>query len=229
MPEFFITHMNEFCLPVLNYSYDQLEPHINSKTMEIHHTKHHQTYINNLNNELSKTGCYEKVKLVDILLNNNTSQTIKNNAGGHYNHSLFWTIMGPVSNKSDIGHKLGSSITMNFGSLDYLMEIFNDRALKVFGSGWVWLVGNKDGKLEIFSTQNQDNPLMYNRGIPFLCLDVWEHAYYLQYKNMRKDYIHAWWNVVDWKNVNSLYEKFVLNNINMNVKHNGTVNLIIKQ
>lgn len=189
-----------FELPKLNYAYDALEPHIDAKTMEIHHTKHHAAYINNANAALE--GSADANKSVEELLANISKQSvaIRNNAGGHYNHTLFWEVIGPNAGGKPTG-KLLEAIESSFGSFDAFKEEFAKAAATRFGSGWAWLVKTADGKLAVTSTPNQDNPLMDVadvKGTPILGLDVWEHAYYLNYQNRRPDYISAFWNVVNW-------------------------------
>jgi Fe-Mn family superoxide dismutase len=200
-----------FTLPALPYAYDALEPFIDKQTMEIHHSKHHQAYVNNLNKAWAETGNRE-LSLEEICKNVSAySLTIRNNAGGHYNHSIFWkwlkpnkgSIMSPSSPNEPMG-KLGDAIKSAFDSFENLKTKFSETAMKVFGSGWAWLVVTKGGKMEIGSTPNQDNPLMDIspfQGTPILGLDVWEHAYYLKYQNKRADYIANWWNVVNWDEV----------------------------
>ncbi len=195
---------DEFTLPKLPYAYDALEPYIDKMTMEIHHTKHHQAYITNLNKALTgkeKTG----TNIAAICKNISTfnSDPIRNNAGGHFNHSFFWEIMKPAPTTKPSGD-LENAINAAFGSFDKMKETFNDAAIKRFGSGWAWLVLDDKGKLQIGSTPNQDNPIMdvsTFKGEPLLGLDVWEHAYYLKYQNKRKDYAEAWWNLVNWEKV----------------------------
>lgn len=195
----------EFTLPKLPYAYDALEPHIDKMTMEIHHGKHHQAYVNNLNKAL--VGKEKNIaSLDDICRNIGTfnSDAIRNNAGGHWNHTFFWNIMKPANVVTAPNAALLQAINSSFGSLDKMKEAFNDAALKRFGSGWVWLVADDKGKLTIGSTPNQDNPLMDVspfKGRPLLALDVWEHAYYLKYQNKRKDYVESWWNLVNWDNI----------------------------
>ena len=191
-------------LPELNYSYDALEPHIDAKTMEIHHTKHHQAYVNGLNAALEKEPNLANAGLGNLcqMVNNlpdSVKTAVRNHGGGHYNHSLFWSIMSPNGGGSPSG-SFGDLIESSFGSFDKFKEDFANAAMTRFGSGWAWLVC-KDGKLSITSTANQENPLMTGEGIPILGLDVWEHAYYLNYQNLRGGYIGAWWNVVDWNAV----------------------------
>lgn len=198
---------DEFTLPKLSYSYDALEPFIDRMTMEIHHTKHHQAYITNLNKALiGKEKNYTDIADICRHISTYNSDTIRNNAGGHYNHSFFWEIMkpAPIATPSEA---VLSLINSSFGGMDKMKEQFNDAAMKRFGSGWAWVVLNDKGKLEIGSTPNQDNPLMDSsafKGKPILALDVWEHAYYLKYQNKRKDYVEAWWNLINWQKVDSL-------------------------
>ena len=195
-----------FELPKLNYAFDALEPNIDAKTMEIHYGKHHNGYTNNLNNIISGTE-HEGKSIEEILksldLNNSG---LRNNGGGYYNHNLFWEIMGPNSGGNPAG-EIGESINSNFGSFENFKDEFSKAAATRFGSGWAWLCAHTDGKLEICSTANQDNPLMPNGcgGVPILCLDVWEHAYYLNYQNRRPDYINAFFNVINWEEVNKKY------------------------
>jgi Fe-Mn family superoxide dismutase len=197
-----------FELPKLPYALNALEPHIDAKTMEIHHGKHHQAYVTNLNNAIAGTDA-EKMSIEDICKNiSKFGAPVRNNGGGHYNHSLFWTIMAPNAGGSPTGD-LADAINSTFGSLDKLKEEFNKAAVSRFGSGWAWLIVH-DGKLIITSTPNQDNPLMdiaEVKGTPILGLDVWEHAYYLNYQNRRPDYASAFWNVINWNEVASLYSK----------------------
>ncbi len=196
-----------FELPALTYEFGALEPHIDAKTMEIHHGKHHQAYVNNLNNAV-KGNAAEGKSLEELMASiSKHSMAIRNNGGGHWNHSLFWTLMSPTGGGAPEG-KLAADITATFGSFETLKEQFNTAAATRFGSGWAWLLVH-DGKLVVTSTPNQDNPLMdiaEVKGTPILALDVWEHAYYLHYQNRRPDYINAWWNVVDWKKVDALYQ-----------------------
>lgn len=189
-----------FELPKLDYAYNALEPHIDAKTMEIHHSKHHQAYVNNLNNAL--VGSDDTNKSLEELIKNISkySGAVRNNGGGHWNHSFFWTIMGPNKGGAPSG-ALADAINSAFGSFDAFKEKFAAAAATRFGSGWAWLIKTADGKLEVTSTANQDNPLMdiaEVKGTPIIGLDVWEHAYYLNYQNRRPDYVSAWWNVVDW-------------------------------
>jgi superoxide dismutase, Fe-Mn family len=200
-----------YTLPVLPYSYQSLEPHIDGKTMEIHHTKHHQAYVNNLNKAISGTPA-EQSSLVDLMLNVSTrGDAIRNNGGGHYNHNLFWEILSPTPQKAPSG-ALSAAITASFGSLDSLQREINRAAMRQFGSGWAWLVVTPDRKLVVSSTPNQDNPLMdvaAVKGIPVLGIDVWEHAYYLHYQNRRGDYLGSIWNVIDWGVVSAKYDEAI--------------------
>ncbi len=195
-----------FTLPALPYAKEALEPHIDAQTMEIHHGKHHQAYINNLNNAIDGTE-YANKSLEELVKNaGSISAAVRNNGGGHWNHSFFWEVIGPNSTEGPSG-KLAEAINATFGSLEGLKEKFNDAGAKRFGSGWAWLIV-KDGKLEVTSTPNQDNPLMgvaEVKGTPILGVDVWEHAYYLKYQNRRPDYLKAFWNVVNWSKVEELY------------------------
>jgi Fe-Mn family superoxide dismutase len=194
-----------FTLPELGYSFNALEPHIDAKTMEIHHDKHHATYVTKLNEALEKHAEFKDKKIEELLAEaNNLPDDIKtaviNNGGGHHNHSLFWETMKPGGAKEPVG-KIAELINSNFGSLDEFKSRFSDAAVGRFGSGWAWLVRSGD-QYGIYSTANQDSPLMEGKQ-PILGLDVWEHAYYLNYQNKRPDYIEAWWNVVNWDVVNS--------------------------
>ncbi len=197
-----------FTLPPLNYAYDALEPHIDSKTMEIHHTKHHQTYITNLNNAIQGTA-YEQASLEELLtgidaLPENLRGPVRNHGGGHANHSLFWLVMSPQGGGAPHG-KLAEAIDKELGGFDAFKQAFTAAALTRFGSGWAWLSVTPQGKLVVESSANQDSPLMHGN-TPILGLDVWEHAYYLLYQNRRPDYIAAFYNVVDWSEVARRYE-----------------------
>jgi len=190
-------------LPPLPYEYAALEPHIDAQTMQIHHGKHHQAYVNNLNAALDKHPELFQWTLEDLLRKINQipediRTAVRNNAGGHHNHSLFWTIMGPKGSGEPTG-ALADALKKTFGGIDKLKEQLAAAATSRFGSGWAWLVVS-GGKLEVVSTANQDSPLMDGK-VPILGLDVWEHAYYLKYQNRRPDYIAAWWNVVNWTEV----------------------------
>ncbi|MGH7851118.1 MAG: superoxide dismutase [Thermodesulfobacteriota bacterium] len=194
-------------LPKLPYSYDALEPHIDARTMEIHHTKHHQTYINNVNAALEKYPALAEKSVEDLIRDlkavpEDIRTVVRNNGGGHANHSLFWTIMAPKAGGEPSG-ELAEAIKSAFGGFDSFKDQFSKAAAGRFGSGWAWLSVD-GGKLAVTSTPNQDSPL--SEGLtPILGLDVWEHAYYLNYQNRRPDYIAAWWNVVNWKQVASNY------------------------
>jgi superoxide dismutase, Fe-Mn family len=195
-----------FTLPQLPYAYDALEPHIDARTMEIHHTKHHQAYVNNLNTALEKAPEWQNKSLDDLMRGINqvpesVRTAVRNNGGGHWNHSMFWQLMGPNKGGEPSG-KLSTAIKSSFGDFGKFKEQFAAAATSRFGSGWAWLVDDGSGKLSITSTPNQDNPLMEGKKA-ILGLDVWEHAYYLKYQNRRPDYIGAWWNVVNWDAVNS--------------------------
>jgi Fe-Mn family superoxide dismutase len=191
-----------FELPALQYAFNALEPHIDARTMEIHHGKHHQAYVTNLNNAIAGTDA-EKMSIEDICRKiSSFPVAVRNNGGGHYNHSLFWELMKPGS--GPLSGALSDAIVSAFGSFDEFKSKFATAGATRFGSGWAWLVVTSDKKLAISSTPNQDNPLMDIadlKGTPVLGLDVWEHAYYLHYQNRRPDYISAWWNVVNWDEV----------------------------
>jgi Fe-Mn family superoxide dismutase len=196
-----------FELPKLPYAYDALEPHIDARTMEIHHGKHHNGYTTNLNNAIAGTELEGK-SIEDILTTLDLDNgAVRNNGGGFYNHSLFWSTMGATAGGAPTG-ALATAIDTAFGSFDAFKEAFSKAAATRFGSGWAWLCVHKGGKVEVCSTPNQDNPLMPGIGCgghPILGLDVWEHAYYLNYQNRRPDYINAFFNVVDWNAVSALY------------------------
>ena len=204
-----------YTLPKLNYSYDALEPHFDKLTMEIHYTKHHNAYVTNLNKALETVDVklQETAKTLEGIFENinKFSDTVKNNAGGHYNHTLFWTMITPNGGGEPIG-KLRAALIATFGDYDSFKKAFLDAASKRFGSGWAWLLVD-DGKLIITSTPNQDNPLMQLKGKnnvkgnPILALDVWEHAYYLKNQNRRADYINSFWSVVDWAKAEELFTK----------------------
>ncbi|MES2779904.1 MAG: superoxide dismutase [Bacteroidota bacterium] len=195
-----------FELPKLPYEYTALEPHIDARTMEIHHSKHHNAYVTNLNNALAGTDG-EKLSIEEICKNiSKYPAPVRNNGGGHYNHSLFWTILSGTPSKPSA--KLDAAINADLGGMEKFKEEFNKAATTRFGSGWAWL-SVKDGKLVVSSTPNQDNPLMdvaEIKGTPVLGLDVWEHAYYLHYQNRRPDYCAAFWNVVNWDEVSRRFE-----------------------
>jgi superoxide dismutase, Fe-Mn family len=197
-----------FTLPALPYANDALEPHIDKMTMEIHHDRHHQGYVTNLNKAVAGTDM-EKLS-IDQLLKDISKYPVgvRNNGGGHWNHSFFWQIMGPNAGGMPSG-KLSDAITATYGGFDNMKAEFTKAASTRFGSGWAWLMVTPDKKLKIVSTANQDNPLMdiaTDKGTPILALDVWEHAYYLKYQNKRADYVAAFWNVVNWKKVSENFE-----------------------
>ena len=188
-------------LPPLTYAFDALEPHIDARTMEIHHDRHHATYIMNANNALADHPDLAAMCVNDLIADldavpEGIRTAVRNNAGGHANHSLFWTVLGPGGGAPS--GALAAAIDSAFGSLDAFKEEFAQAATTRFGSGWAWLIKQADGSLAVTSTPNQDSPLMDGSGTPILGLDVWEHAYYLNYQNKRPDYIAAWWNVVNW-------------------------------
>jgi Fe-Mn family superoxide dismutase len=200
--------MSKFELPQLPYAYDALEPYIDKMTMEIHHTKHHNAYVANLNKALEGTENEGKTLYEMFAMMSSLPAAIRNNGGGHWNHSLFWTLMKQNGGGNPTG-KIADAINSAFGSFDDFKSKFSTAATTRFGSGWAWLLV-QDGKLVVSSTPNQDNPLMdvaKVKGTPVLGLDVWEHAYYLKYQNKRPDYIENWWNVVNWDKVNELFSK----------------------
>lgn len=196
-----------FQLPKLPYAYDALEPHIDARTMEIHHSKHHNGYTTNLNNAIEGTDLEGK-SILDILENMDMSNgAVRNNGGGFYNHDLFWKVMSPNGGGAPNG-AVAAAIDDAFGSFDEFKNAFAKAAATRFGSGWAWLCVHKGGKVEVCSTANQDNPLMPDMGCsgtPILALDVWEHAYYLNYQNRRPDYINAFFNLINWEEVNKRY------------------------
>jgi len=196
-------------LPPLPYAFDALEPHIDAKTMEIHHGKHHQAYVNNLNAALEKAPELQNKSLDDLLKNLNSvpeavRTAVRNNGGGHWNHTMFWQIMGPGAGGNPSG-AIGEAITKSFGGFDKFKEQLNAAATSRFGSGWAWLIVERGGGLKIESTPNQDNPLMDGK-TAIMGIDVWEHAYYLKYQNRRPDYLAAWWNVANWKEIGKRFE-----------------------
>ncbi|MEB2773915.1 superoxide dismutase [Algoriphagus sp. D3-2-R+10] len=195
-----------FELPSLPYATTALEPHIDARTMEIHHGKHHNGYVTNLNNAIAGTDLESK-SLEELLKVAGSNTAVRNNGGGHYNHSLFWKIMSPTGGGSPTGD-LANAINAKYGNVDAFKEVFNKAAATRFGSGWAWLIITAADKLEVVSTANQDNPLMdvsEIKGTPIIGLDVWEHAYYLNYQNMRPSYIAAFWNVINWEQANANY------------------------
>jgi Fe-Mn family superoxide dismutase len=201
-------------LPPLPYDYNALEPYIDTQTMQLHHDKHHQTYVTNLNNVLqgldAQYSHLTSLSVDDLMrrindVPENIRTTVRNNGGGHSNHSMFWQIMGPNGGGQPSGN-LAHAIEQTFGSFDQFKAAFNDAGAKRFGSGWAWLVLDRNGKLQVISTANQDSPLM--EGLyPVMGNDVWEHAYYLKYQNRRPEYLNAWWNVVNWDAVGKRYDQ----------------------
>ena len=198
-----------FTLPALPYAHDALEPHIDTLTMQIHHGKHHQAYVDNLNKAIAGTP-HENKSLEDIIENaGSISPAVRNNGGGHWNHTFFWNSLASNAGGSPAG-RLAESINEAFGSFDEFKTKFAQAGVGRFGSGWIWLIVKKDGKLDISSTPNQDNPLMditETKGVPLLGVDVWEHAYYLKYQNKRPDYLTAIWNVISWDKVAERFGK----------------------
>jgi Fe-Mn family superoxide dismutase len=197
-----------YTLPPLAYPYNALEPHIDARTMEIHHTKHHQAYINNVNNAIKAHADLEGKSVEALIADMNAipediRNAVRNNGGGHANHTFFWSIIGPKAGGQPQS-AVAAAINQAFGSFDAFKEKFSAAATTRFGSGWAWVTVGKDGKLEISSTPNQDSPLMEGK-TPILGIDVWEHAYYLHYQNRRPDYIAAFWNVVNWQEVEKRY------------------------
>ncbi|SES99385.1 superoxide dismutase, Fe-Mn family [Natronincola peptidivorans] len=199
-------------LPNLEYAYDALEPFIDKETMEIHHSKHHQAYVNNLNSALEGHEDFKEKEIEELIglledLPQEIYWAVRNNGGGHYNHSLFWKLLS-VNGGGEPKGQLLEAINKSFGNFEAFKETFNKAAATRFGSGWAWLIINKDNQLEVTSTPNQDNPFMEGNRI-LLGLDVWEHAYYLKYQNKRPDYIQAWWNLVNWDYVSKQYSSLV--------------------
>lgn len=196
-----------FELPKLGYAFDALEPTIDARTMEIHYSKHHQAYVDNLNNAIAGTDLEGK-SIEDICKTGTDKPAVRNNGGGHFNHTLFWEILTPGGSKTPVGNV--KTAIENYGGLDKFKEDFSNAAKTRFGSGWAWLVKNSDGSVSVSSTPNQDNPLMPVadvQGTPVLGLDVWEHAYYLNYQNRRPDYVTAFFDVINWDKVEELYNK----------------------
>jgi Fe-Mn family superoxide dismutase len=197
-----------FEVPPLPYDYNALEPYIDEQTMHLHHDKHHQAYVTNLNNALANQGQLASLSVEDLLRHikevpDNIRTAVRNNGGGHVNHTMFWQIMKPNGGGEPTG-ALASAIQSVFGSFDQFKAAFNDAGVKRFGSGWAWLVLDQSGKLQVISTANQDSPLMDGQ-YPVMGNDVWEHAYYLKYQNRRPDYLAAWWNVVNWDEIARRY------------------------
>ena len=199
----------KFELPKLPYAYNALEPAIDAQTMEIHYSKHHQSYVDKLNKAIAgkPAAAYSLEKICSLA--NNTDMETRNNAGGHYNHSFFWQLLTPKGSGKPSG-ALATAIDNNFGSFDKFKSKFTEEATKRFGSGWTWLVKGANGKLYVYSTPNQDNPLMTKlgfKGVPLVGLDVWEHAYYLKYQNKRPEYISNFWQLINWDYAGELYSK----------------------
>lgn len=198
-----------FTMPPLPYAKSALDKVIDAQTMTLHHDKHHQAYVDKLNAEVEKDSGLQGKSIDEIMASvSKYPKAVRDNGGGHWNHSFFWKIMSPE--KSEPSAELTAAITESFGSMDAFKKEFEDAGARQFGSGWVWLIVNKSGKLEVTSTPNQDNPLMDDakvKGMPVLGNDVWEHAYYLRYFNKRPDYLKAWWNVVNWKQVSDHYAR----------------------
>lgn len=201
--------MNSFALPKLSYAYDELEPYLDARTMEIHHSKHHAAYVDNLNKALTSYPQFQHATIEELIshledLPEDIRMAVRNHGGGHYGHSLYWSVMSPNGGGKPHGD-IATGIEKHFGSFEQLKEDLTKEAVSRFGSGWGWLVVNGD-KLEVMSTPNQDTPLMENK-TPILVVDVWEHAYYLQFQNKRPDFVNSWWNVVHWDEVNRLYNE----------------------
>ena len=198
-------------LPPLPYPYEALEPHIDTQTMQIHHDKHHATYVTNLNNAIAGNAELEGMSAEELIKNlskvpEDKRTAVRNNGGGHVNHTMFWEIMGPGGGGQPSG-ALAAAIDRDLGGFDAMKDAVNKAGAGRFGSGWAWVVADGSGKLSITSTPNQDNPLMDGSGTPILGVDVWEHAYYLKYQNKRPDYLSAWWNTVNWNAVAERYAK----------------------
>lgn len=198
-----------FTLPKLPYATNALEPVIDTQTMEIHHGKHHRAYVDNLNVQVAKFPALAESRIEEIMAKvSQFDAAVRNNGGGHYNHSLFWELMAPTGKGGEPSAELSAAIAKTFGSFDGFKKAFSDAGAKQFGSGWAWLIAKDDGTLAVTSTANQDNPLMdvaAVRGTPLLAVDVWEHAYYLKYQNKRAEYLSQWWSIVNWKAVNDRY------------------------
>lgn len=198
-----------FTLAPLPYANDALEPHIDARTMEIHHDRHHQAYVTNLNNAIEGTEHANKSLEELVASAGSISPAVRNNGGGHWNHTFFWSILSPNGGGAPKG-ELAKAIDAKFGSFDAFKDEFKKAAAGRFGSGWAWLIGTGNGEIAVTSTPNQDNPLMdvaEVKGTPIIGLDVWEHAYYLKYKNKRVDYVQNFWNIVNWNEVNRLYQE----------------------
>jgi len=211
LPRFAFGQEKPFTLPPLGYPYEALEPHIDAQTMNIHHTRHHQAYVNNANAAVERWPELAKMKIEDVLRDLSKAPeavrtAIRNNVGGHWNHTFFWDLMTPGGAKEPQGD-LKAAIDQSFGGLDKMKERMNQAGAGRFGSGWAWLVVGKDGKLDVISTANQDTPLELGVRSTVLGVDVWEHAYYLKYQNRRPDYLSAWWNTVNWDKASANFAK----------------------
>ncbi len=207
--------MSKYTLPALSFELNALEPHIDQKTMEIHHGKHHQAYVNNLNAALEGQAELQEKNLEELLRNLNDipeaiRTAVRNNGGGHLNHTLFWEVITPGSGNTTPSGELAEAIDKEFGSFDNFKEAFSQAAATRFGSGWAWLVVNKEGSIEVTSTPNQDNPIMDGK-VAILGLDVWEHAYYLNYQNRRPDYISSFYSIINWDVVSQKYDQALKN------------------
>lgn len=209
-PSMRVEAASAFSLPPLPYASNALEPAIDQQTMEIHHGRHHRAYVDNLNAKVADYPDLAGASLESIMAKmSHYDAAVRNNGGGHYNHSLFWELMAPVGEGGAPSAELAAAIDAAFGSMDAFKKAFSDAGAKQFGSGWAWLILKADGSLAVTSTANQDNPLMdvvAERGTPLLAVDVWEHAYYLKYQNMRGEYLTQWWSVVNWNAVNARFE-----------------------
>jgi len=205
----FLTQAQTYTLPALRFNYADYEPSVDAQTMQIHHSKHHKAYIDNLNKAIAGTKM-ETATLNDLMLYASfRTDAVRNNAGGHFNHTLFWEILAPKASQTAISEKLNTAIIAQYGSIDSLKKLINQNGATRFGSGWAWLIVTPEKKLMVTSTSNQDNPIMdvaKDRGIPVLGIDVWEHAYYLKYQNKRADYLDGIWNLIDWGVVSQKYE-----------------------
>jgi Fe-Mn family superoxide dismutase len=224
--------MERFSLPSLEYEYNDLEPHIDTETMKIHHSRHHQAYVNNLNKlssavprDLTLHGLISGISLGKDNYNEDDRETLLKHGGGHYNHSLFWNFMGKNTSQSDISQPLNERIVQDFGSFEKLKELFDKESIKVFGSGWAWWVYDYSTKKSfVTSTKDQVNPIMSNPNLVCLLgLDVWEHAYYLKYQNKRAEYVASFWNVVNWKRVSKIHDELVLKSKKLEVTDNGHI------
>lgn len=205
---FLVQASAQFTLPKLPYAYDALEPHIDAQTMEIHYSKHHQAYVTNLNKALTETGQTYTIERL-LAKASGFSDVIRNNAGGHYNHTLFWSILTPERNTKPSA-TLNAAIKANFSTMDSLKTLLNKAAMERFGSGWAWLIVTPEKKLVVCSTPNQDNTMMDKsevKGFPIMGIDVWEHAYYLKHQNKRADYLSALWNVLNWDEISHRYDE----------------------